>query len=907
MAFLFYVILRQGGDFQIHSDWISLPVLSKIRAYFGEDRRTGGGMAKSSGIGILFLGFLLVGPAAFAQQSDRAKIEDVRIRKNQRIPLDTIMASIVQTRKGEAYEASHVEFDLRSLFKTNFFENIEVTAEDGDTGKIVTFYVKEKPIIRSIEYSGNSSFTESNILDAFKEKKVGLTVDSQYDPAKIRTAERVLKDLMVQNGKPLGVLHTEIENVPPLSVRVRFVMEEGPSVRIGKISFSGPKVFREKELKNALKLNRERNLFSVFKGTDKYHQEKLEYDVETNLRSFYQQHGYMQLQIGQPITRIFDGPRGVIPMLRKTRDQFYIEIPIEAGDQFRIGKLELTNCIPFKCEALVNAFGLKKGDIVDFKKVKDTLEQLKKLYGNLGFINFAYTAVPNIDAKTKTYDLTLNLQPDKQFLVGQIRFSGNRNTKDKVMRREFILEEKKVFSSAALDSSILRLNQLGIFDKIEEKDYEIKPDEPKGLVDVEVKVKEKSQRSIGFQGGVSGISGSFIGLNYSDNNFLGRGESVEMSVTGGTRTTNFLVSFTEPYFFDTRWSLQMSLFNQRYRYDSYSSFGMTGLSGAPTELFTQKSTGGTVSLNRRLGHSLWSFGSSYTYQKIGISDITAGLESFALSQFTGLTPSNQSTDALNGIRRSEITPVVSYNSTNSYFMATRGTSFTVSSAISGGILKGNFSMVRPLFEYRHFIPDKWLSNKHNTFAFRFLGQYIKPYGDSSVPFFDRFFIGGENDIRGFDIRSLSPIAITTTRVTDVYGNPVINLKTGLPLISQSSPFPVGGDMVGVFNFEYRIPIAGPLSMSAFYDMGMVRATDISSLKNFGASHADVEIVDSTNRVVRGSTGLEIQFVLPMIGAPFRLIFAYNPQRLTTDITSTNSVFHVKEPNHDIKFTVGRSF
>jgi outer membrane protein insertion porin family len=863
-------------------------------------------MTTSTKLGVLIWGFLLLGSAAYAQQSARPTVERIDIQKNRRIPEDTIRASIIQTRTGEVYDESRVEYDLRSLYKTNFFENIAVTEQDGDIGKIITFIVQEKPLIRSIEYSGNSSFTESNILDAFKEKKVGLTVDSQYDPTKIRLAERVLKDLMVQNGKPLGVLHTEIESIPPISVRVRFVMEEGPSVRIGKIQFAGTKVFNERELKKALKLNKERSLLTAFKGTDKYHKEKLEYDIDSNLRAFYQEHGYMQIQIGQPLTRIFDGPRGIIPVVRKTRDQFYIEIPIESGDQFRMGVLTLTDCGPiFSCEALTGAFGLKKGDIVNFKKVKDTLEQIKKLYGNIGHINFSYTAKPDPDIKNKTYNLTITLQPDKQFFVGRINFSGNTKTRDKVMRREFILEEKRTFSSAALDNSILRLNQLGIFEKIEEKDYETKPNDAKGLVDVNVKVKEKSQRSIGFSGGVSGISGSFLGLNYSDNNFLGRGETLELSLTGGTRTTNFLVSFSEPYLFDTRWNMQLSLFNQRYRYDSYSSFGITNTSGEPTQLFTQKTMGTTLGLNRRLRHSLWTFGSSYTYQKIGISNITAGLESYALNQFTGMTPTNNATDALNGIIRSEITPMISYNSTNSYFMASRGTSLNFSNAVSGGILGGDFSLIRPIVELRHFFPDKWLSNKHNVFAFRLFGEYIQPYGSSSVPFFDRFFIGGENDIRGFDIRSLSPIAITSTRMLDIHGNPIINLKTGLPMITQSQPFPVGGDLVGVFNFEYRIPIAGPLSMAGFYDMGMVRASRISSLGNFGASH--VEIVDSTNRAIRGSTGVEVQFVLPVVSAPFRLIFAYNPQTLDTTIPTTNGAYRIQEPRHDIKFTVGRSF
>jgi outer membrane protein insertion porin family len=864
----------------------------------------GGWMARSARFGICLLGFLLLGFAAFAQQSIGTTVERVDIRGNRRIPEDTIRASIVQTRQGEPYDAARVEFDIRSLYRTNYFENLEAQEKDGDIGKIITFIVKEKPLIRAIEYSGNKSFNESSILDAFKEKKLGFTVDSQYDPAKVKAAERILKDLMLQNGKPLGTIRSDVEPIPPVSVKVRFIVEEGPSVRIGRIRFTGNKIFKNVQLKNALKLTKERSLFTMFKGMDKYHRQKLEYDLESNLKAFYQEHGYMQAQIGTPITRIFEGPRGNLPVARKTREQFFIEIPVDAGDQYRLGKIELKDCGVLNCEALTKAFGLKKGDIVNFKSIKDTLEQFKKLYGNIGYINYAYIPEAKYDTEKKIYDLILTMQPDKRFFVRRINFLGNTKTRDKVMRREFILEEGKPFSSANLENSVLRLNQLGYFEKIEEKDYTTKPDEKNAQVDVDVKVKEKSQQSIGFTGGISGISGSFLGLNYTTNNFLGRGETVELNIIGGTRQTNYTVSFTEPYLFNTRWNMGLSVFNQRYRYDTYSTFGFTDTKGDPSELFTQRTTGVTLNLSRRLTRSFWSLGTSYTYQKIGVSGIAKGFESFALGQFTGFT-TGTSNEALTGIIRSEVTPTLSYNSTNAYFNATEGKSLTISAGISGGFLGGDFNMIRPIVEYRHFITDKWLSHGRNVFAFNAQFQYVQSYGDSSVPFFDRSFIGGENTIRGFDIRSISPIAVTSTRQFDKLGNPIIDAKTGLPQVTQSQPFAVGGDTVGILNFEYRIPIAGPLSMSAFYDAGIVRAGRKKSLGNFGAS--TVDIIPSTNNTLRGSTGVELQFVLPVVSAPFRLIFAYNPQRLNETITTTSGIFHINEPQKDIKFTVGRSF
>ncbi len=861
-------------------------------------------MAKSARYVICLLGFILLVPAAFAQQSNGTTIEQIDIRGNRRIPEDTIRGYIM-SRPNEPYDAARLEYDLRSIYRSGYFDYIEIQARDGDTGKIVTFVVREKPQIRSIEYSGNKSFTESDILDAFKENKVGLTVDSQYDPSKIATAKRVLRELMLQSGKPLGSVSDEVENMPPASVRVRFIMDEGAKVRIGKIQFVGEKVFEDGQLKGSLEYQKERNMITMFKGTDKYHEDKLGYDLKVNLKAFYQEHGYMNVQIGEPLTRIFEGPRGMIPFMRKTRQQFFVEIPIEAGDQFRMGELELSNCGIFQCEGLKGPFNWKTGEIVNFKRIKDTLEEIKKLYGNAGYINFSYLPKANMDLQTKTYDLNLEFEPDKQFRVRRINFLGNTKTRDKVLRREFTLEEGMVFSSARLDTSILRLNQLGFFEAIEEEDYEVKPDDKKGTVDVDVTVEEKSMQSIGFTGGVSGISGSFIGINYTTNNFLGRGESLELSLTGGTRTTNYYVAFTEPYLLDSRWSLGLSIFNQKYRYDTYNTFGFTNIIGEPTELFTQRTMGATISLNRRIGFSPWSVGGSYSYQKISVSGIASGFEPYALSQFAGLSPDGNPYSGLDGIIRSEITPMISYNTTNHYFYPTRGTRFTFSTAVAGGILGGDFSLIRPAVNYRYFFPDRWLSGGRNIFAFNLQAQYIQSYNDSSVPFFDRFFIGGENTIRGFDIRSISPIAVSSAPMYDPKGNPIIDLKTGLPKISEPYPTPVGGDTVGIFNFEYRIPIAGPLSVAAFYDVGIARVTRKASLGTFASGNVDV--LDSANNALRGSTGVEVQFVLPVVSAPFRLIFAHNPQRLDESVRIGNRIYTLKESSSDIKFTVGRSF
>ncbi len=860
-------------------------------------------MAISAKLGVCFLGFLLASSAVFAQTIGETTIERIDIRGNRRIPEETIRFYI-QSRPGDVYSEERLESDLRAVQKAGFFENIEIQERDGDAGKVIIFILKEKPLIRALEYIGNKSFTESNILDEFKERKVGLTIDSQFDPSKIEAAKRALKGLLLQNGRPLGTVRSEVDNLPPSGVRVRFITEEGPKVRIGEIRFVGNKIFNDAELRDSLKLNKQRSMMTMFKGTDKYHKEKLDYDIEMNLKAYYKERGYQYVQVGEPLTRIFEGPRGAIPMMGKTKQQFYIEIPIDAGDQFRIGKLELKNCDPFKCEVLVNMFGLKTGDIVNNTKIKDTLDQIKKLYGAYGYINWTYLSEMSAEPKDKTVNMSFEFQLDKQFFVRFIQFLGNTKTRDKVIRRELVLEEGRIFSSQALEHSILRLNQLGFFEKIEESDYEVKPDDKTGLVDVDVTVKEKSQRSIGFTGGISGISGSFIGVNYSDNNFMGRGEAVQVNITAGSRAKDFVFSFSEPYLLDTKWSLGASVYNRIYRYDTYTSYGVTNPSGDAATLFSQKTLGATISMSRRLSRSLWTFGASYSRQRIAVDDIAPGYEYYALSQFYGYYPAGDTSGGISGIIRSEVTPSLSYNSTDQYYQPSRGSSLQISTAISGGLLGGDFQMIRPLVEYRHFFRDKWLSRGRNIFAFHVQVQTIKAYGGSFVPFFERLFTGGENTIRGFDSRSISPLAIGSTPLYDAQGNPIIDPKTGLPKVVETL-IPVGGDTVGIFNFEYRIPIAGPLTVSAFYDIGINRAT--FDIAKGTLSAGSINVIDSTNNALRGSTGVEIGFVLPVVSAPFRLIFAYNPQRLTETIAVNNRLLIISEPSKDFKFTVGRSF
>lgn len=848
--------------------------------------------------------------AALAQvQQPPERIEEIRIVGNRRIQESTIRY-YMQSKENDAFNRDQVLRDYRNLLNTNFFEDASVKLQKGETGVIILFEVKERPLIRAIEYKGIKSFKESDVLEKFKEARVGLTVDSPFDESKLPKARRTLKMLLEMNGRPLGRVDVETEPITASALKIIFKIDEGPKVRIGDIRFEGNTVFKDGALRDGLKLSKERGPITLFKGYDKYIKEKLEYDIQVNLLAKYRENGYMNAKAGDPKVEIVEAPRGLLYGFRKTQQQYYVTIPIEEGEQFRYGSFEIEGVKNFNQEALQKAYRIIPGEVVNYTQLKKSNDELKKLYSRFGYLDMELFPELKPDPKTKALDIRLRVEEGKQYIVHRILFSGNTKTRDKVLRREFLLEEQQQFNGDLLEFSVQRLNQLGFFEKIEEKDYEVIKKPQQAEVDVLVKVKERGQQSIGLTGGVSGISGSFVGINYQSNNFRGMGQQIDVQLLTGTRTSNYMFSFTEPYFMDTQLTLGLSVFSQRFRFDTFTAF--FGLI-SPSEnipLFTRISTGATLSGT----YPLWRwtrFGLSYSLQTIKIDDIDNLFKDFALNQLIGFTPGGDPEEARRGIIRSQVTPSFVYNTKDAFFGARRGTNLVVQVPVSGGPLGGRFNVIQPFVEYQKFMPDRFLSGGRHTLAFRAQYMYVFPFGKlssgepMSVPFFERIFSGGEFNLRGFDIRSVSPWAITRTPKLDDKFNPVVDPATGLPAISDSL-IPVGGDASLILTGEYRVPIAGPLQLTGFVDFGTTSVVKKNNLRLFGPK-TFIQLLENTNNIWRASAGVEIQFLLPVINQPFRLIFAYNPLIMDTEVVLGGVRFPLQEPRRNVKFTVGYTF
>lgn len=914
--------------------------------------------------------FFLPGVAA-AQQL----VQDIQVHGARRIPAETIRARTF-TRAGDVYDETALQRDFNSLWNTNFFEDIRFEREESAKGWIIHIYVKEKPTIRAIDYKGLNSVSVSDVLDRYKERKVGLTVENQYDPTKIKKAEVVLHELLSEHGHQFATIRSEVRTIPPASVGVTFIVKEGPKVKVGNIKFEGNKNVGSKDLRRAMKnlkpIGIPHSIFLESLIHRTYDATKLNEDAE-RVRNEYQMRGYFKALVEEPKTKVRDTGGLHIPLIMKGGGKAVdITIPIEEGDRYRLGSITFKGNKAIKDQRILRSlFPMKDGDIFNTDNIRKGLENLRKGYGELGYINF--TSVPNteIDDNKKLITLEIDVDEGKPFYIRRIEFVGNETTRDKVIRRELAVEEGGIFNGHLWEFSILRLNQLGYFEQLKpEEDSERKLNEKEGTVDLTLKVKEKGKNSVGLTGGVSGLSGSFIGLNYQTNNFLGLGETLTIEANIGDLERNVLFGFTEPYLFDRPLQFGFTVYARKFNFNQARQVNIQ--QGVPLNVpsaildrlqnYNTSSKGFTTSLSYPLKRSLKRVGLSYSLDSTSVSVFSeASRNLFEQLAFRGIA----GPAALNGVVTSKLVPTISFSTIDNPQRPHRGRSFFAGGEIAG--LGGNVRYIRPIVEFKYFRP---MNKDRNTLGVRLQGSFLTGYGGRVAPPFQRYYLGGDTDLRGFDVRAVSPVAFLVDKIdfpllnpdgTSVPKDPT-NLRRGfytVPIPVRRLIFP-GGDTSLVSNVEYRIPIVGPVTLAAFTDFGMnfiarpsqlrVNATQLADLNTnpFGCPALDasfnciggtslsfepnLQVVSNTNFVPRMSSGLELQILMPVVNAPFRIYYAYNAMRLNTSTTApvqfTRDMFPVggagdfsyqqalrafgptyrlKDPKTTFRFTVSTTF
>jgi outer membrane protein insertion porin family len=824
-------------------------------------------------------------PSAQAQ-TQQPLVESVDIQGNRR-NRDEDLLYYVQTKPETTFSREQAERDLQTLLALGFFDKSEarVETEPGARGGVnVIFVVKELPIIRDIQFEGLKSVAESDVLKAFRERRVGVSKENTFDPVKVQNAKRVIKELLAARGRPNATVEERMDEVSATSTAITFVVAEGERVRVVEIQFEGNTVFSDGKLRSQMKFVKEAGLISRFKGQDILNRDKLEYDLNFHVRNYMRSKGYLQARTGEPRVEGL-GPRRTgfflpLPLLSSTDEGLRVIVPISEGKLYRVGSIKIEGNSIFSEQIITNIIGLKSGDVADGERIGKALqEDLKKAYGSQGFIQYEYDVTPDFkdsatNPKEGVVDFVFAITEGKQFTLRRLEFLGNTFTRDNVLRREILVNEGDVYNQRAFEISVLRLNQLGFFDPLDaERDADFRTDEEEALVDINLKVAERGRQQISFNGGISGIGGSFFGLEYSTNNLLGRGETLSFNLAYGNRQRSFQFSFTEPYVKNRPITVGFSVFAFSQKFFGEGTFlsnnveAQQGLFGSSIDflnvsdenLFTRTSTGASIFASAPLSEfmrktsfsQLSRVGLSYQISQTSVEDPAVNLDP-ENPQFIPVIYEQQD------ILTSRATATYAYDSrgfAKDPNDPVRGRAVQASMSVAG--LGGDVRTYSPQISYTQFYSVRRIARDQQpeVFGFRIVAAHIGSFATSQrvrdsaslafingVPIYERFFLGDEFTIRGYNVRSISPVVPLDTFITSrnvVLSSNASGAATpapGLPAnlsnvglftgteggnsVQLSRAFTsIGGDTQLLGNFEYRVPLFGPVTMAAFADVG----------------------------------------------------------------------------------------
>jgi outer membrane protein insertion porin family len=668
--------------------------------------------------------------------------------------------------------------------------------------------------------------------------------------------------------------------------------KKGPTLQVEEVVFEGNNVFTTEELKRQLHLVGEDVWLRRLGRRNVYTRERFQEDV-ARLLKYMTGRGHLRALVGEPKIRFVnteDAARtsGDVPIR--------LIIPITEGYLHRLGNLTVRDGDVLTPEQARAHFKIETGDVIDAGLMDDALNRLRMYYGRLGYLQFAPTIdfrfAPSVKGESVT-DITITLNEGKRFILGRLEFTGNRRTLDLPLRRMIPLDEGDFFDYAMLEEGIKRLNRTNLFEPITPADMVITYDQARSSANVEVRLKERDVQRIDLSGGAGTFESFSVGLDYSNINLTGRIDSfaaqlrlgnLEQVVSGRYGIT---LMTARPVTLSYSGSFQRFVFvDARTQGDNRQPLYIQTAGGV--------SAGATIPLAR--GRN--TLGAA-THGSLFYSLNFNSLEDLVAERASGVTDTQQ-----NSIRLASLTPALTHDTLDRAFDPLRGMRMTSGVEVADRAFGGNINTVRPWVDFRQFIPlhSGILPGERNAFGYRLRAAHIASYGRpfdattlsviDGVPIFNRYFVGGMTEVRGYPINSIAPLA-RVDRLLAIGDNP--------PLLINSNIQPIGGDTQLVANVEYRAPLLSRLSMAAFFDIGSsfnarrLKEEQFSSPVQLippvaGASLITVvrPLEDVADQIpnYRISLGGELRVMVPVVNLPLRLIFAYNPNAQVNPPPST---------------------
>ncbi|HEV8268995.1 MAG TPA: outer membrane protein assembly factor BamA, partial [Thermoanaerobaculia bacterium] len=488
------------------------------------------------------------------------KIAEIVVRGGKTVTPETI-AFYLQVKVGDAYDAEALRRNFVRLWDSGLFEDVRLEKETVPEGVRIVAVIEEKPRVGDLEFRGNKKLTTSQLKDKLKEGKAEIRVGGPLSLSEVAKAKGTLIEAYKAEGFRSVAVETAIEPIAEKQSRVVFLVDEGDKIKIETIRFTGNTVFKQARLRRAMKKTRQTHWWYFWDSKDVYNQASYEEDVES-LRKLYQDHGYKDIVVKDPTLETFVvNPKEKRP--EKIRRRARITIPLVENDLFYFGKVTVEGATVFKTPILERVFFYKPGKPLSRAVIADGLKSIEASYRTLGYIyvfmNPEYTEVGN-----HVVDVTVKITEGDQYHLGRVEFQGNKTTRDKVLRRELLLDEGDILDMEAFKKGLFKITQLGYFKIEEDPDFRVLPE--KKVVDVTIKGTDTNRNEVQFGAGYSQLDGLFGQFQFSTRNFLGRGDTIGVQLQRGNRSNFFDLSFTEPFFLDQRMSVGAAIFNRSLTY-----------------------------------------------------------------------------------------------------------------------------------------------------------------------------------------------------------------------------------------------------------------------------------------------------------------------------------------------------
>ncbi len=741
-------------------------------------------------------------------------IEGFEAVGNTSVASDTIRVYL-GVNPGSAYDPAALQRNFLNLWQTGLFDDIKLEADRGQTGVIVRAIVKERPRIGSVEYRGNKELNTTKINEALERAKIDLHIGNTVEQTLVRRAAETIRNAYSEGGfEGVSVMSSMEDMIEPGEKRIVFQISEGIKAKVADIEFNGNERFSDRRLRTVMKEVKEHGLISWIRKKNLYIPSKLDEDLE-RVKNYYQDHGYQAVTFGEP---------QVATVGKKRKPRVKLVIPVKEGEVHKFGKVTVSGNTVFTADQIIGDWPVKEGEIIRRKPIQTRVDAFSEAYRMRGYI-YAYVNPEYVVRDSNVVDVNVDVFEGDQFRLGRLEFQGNTTTKDKVLRREIFLEEGMIMDMETFKQSLYKLGQLGYFKVTENPDFKVNQETK--TVDITVKGVEEGKNDIQFGGGYSEGGGFFVQSQFATRNFLGEGENFSLGYQRGNRINFFSLSYGDPWFMDTPNSLGVSVYNSDTRYPQRYGYSATR-------------RGGTVAYGYRVGR-FDSLSMLYGFERTNTQ-----YEFQTLPDQQGNVPIAQVGDY--SFTVSSVAPTYRFDSRDNPFDTTRGSRLSLGVGYSGGpVLGGTIELVKPSVTMTRF----WRLSRRASVSLNVEGGYIFPLADNCshtyaereesgrtlcVPEVERFTVGGEYSVRGFETGTLGPFE-------------TLGGSTG----------PVGGYSYHSYNLEYITKINEPLRFVLFADAG--RAYAHEEKFDFGK--------------LRYSAGAELRIFLPVFQFPLRFIYAVN--------------------------------